>query len=118
MSERNRSKNTGDDLLFGPEKEREKLKQAVRDMNYLLSRDYPEKASSELAGNRYRLKTRQIQAFRGASASDRQLSERKSRKLEIKDLQGKTVYLDGFNVLILLESLLSGAYIFQGLDGC
>lgn len=118
MSERNRGKNTGDDLLFGPEKEREKLKEAVRDMNYLLSRDYPEKAASELAGNRYRLKTRQIQAFRGASASEHQLSDRKSRELDIKGLQGKTVYLDGFNVLILLESLLSGAYIFEGLDGC
>jgi len=26
--------------------------------------------------------------------------------------------LDGFNVLILLESLLSEAYIFEGTDGC
>ena len=26
--------------------------------------------------------------------------------------------IDGFNVLILLESALSGAYLFKGLDGC
>lgn len=77
MDNRNRGKNTGDDGLFGTGKQLEKLRAAVRDMHYLLSRGYPEKASSELAGNRYRLKTRQIQALRGASASESQLETRR-----------------------------------------
>ncbi|WP_426477221.1 DUF434 domain-containing protein [Chryseobacterium sp. CBSDS_008] len=118
MNNRNRGKNTGDDTLFGSEKQITKLKQAVEDMHYLLSREYPEKAASELVGNRYRLKARQIQALRGASASAIQLQNRKLKRLEAPNLKGKTVYLDGFNVLILLESLLSEAYIFEGLDGC
>ncbi|WPO90337.1 DUF434 domain-containing protein [Chryseobacterium sp. HR92] len=118
MNNRNRGKNTGDDTLFGSEKQIGKLKLAVEDMRYLLTREYPEKAASELVGNRYRLKTRQIQALRGASASDLQLYNRRLKHVETLDLKGKTVYLDGFNVLILLESLLSEAYIFEGLDGC
>lgn len=118
MNNRNRGKNTGDDALFGSEKQLARLRMAVQDMLYLLSRDYPEKASSELVGNRYKLKTRQIQALRGASASEKQLKERKLRQLEIAELEDKVLYLDGFNVLILMESLLSGAYIFEGLDGC
>ncbi|WBV52061.1 DUF434 domain-containing protein [Chryseobacterium gambrini] len=118
MSNRNRGKNTGDDALFGSAKQLEKMKSAVQDMQYLLSRNYAEKASSELVGNHYRLKTRQIQAVRGASASETQLQNRKSKQLEISELKTKTIYLDGFNVLILLESLLSGAYIFEGTDGC
>lgn len=118
MNNRNRGKNTGDDTLFGSEKQTGKLKQAVEDMYYLLSREYPEKAASDLVGNRYRLKTRQIQAFRGASASAVQLQNRQMKRLEATDLKEKTIYLDGFNVLILLESLLSEAYIFEGLDGC
>ncbi|UTX48021.1 DUF434 domain-containing protein [Chryseobacterium sp. MA9] len=118
MNNRNRGKNTGDDTLFGSEKQIGKLKLAVEDMRYLLTREYPEKAASELVGNRYRLKTRQIQALRGASASDSQLYNRRLKHVETLDLKGETVYLDGFNVLILLESLLSGAYIFEGLDGC
>jgi len=118
MNNRNRGKNTGDDTLFGSEKQTGKLKQAVEDMYYLLSREYPEKAASDLVGNRYRLKTRQIQAFRGASASAAQLQNRQLKQVEASALQGKAVYLDGFNVLILLESLLSEAYIFEGLDGC
>ncbi|WP_225875488.1 MULTISPECIES: DUF434 domain-containing protein [Chryseobacterium] len=115
---RNRGKNTGDDSLFGSEKQLNKLKSAVQDMQYLLSRGFAEKASSELIGNHYRLKTRQIQAVRGASASENQIQNRKSKQLTISDLNNKTVYLDGFNILILLESLLSEAYIFEGVDGC
>lgn len=118
MNNRNRGKNTGDDALFGSKKQIEKLKSALQDMKYLLSRNYAEKASSDLVGNHYRLKTRQIQALRGASASEMQIQNRKSKELEILDLKNKTIYLDGFNVLILLESLLSEAYIFEGLDGC
>lgn len=118
MNNRNRGKNTGDDTLFGAGKQIDKLKSAVQDMQYLLSRDYAEKASSELVGNRYRLKTRQIQSVRGASASNTQIQNRRFKQLEVSELENTTIYLDGFNVLILLESLLSEAYIFQGLDGC
>jgi len=118
MNNRNRGKNTGDDTLFGNGKQIEKLKSAVQDMQYLLSRDYAEKASSELVGNRYRLKTRQIQSVRGASASGIQIQNRKSKQLNVSDLENKMIYLDGFNVLILLESLLSEAYIFEGVDDC
>ncbi|SHL87443.1 hypothetical protein SAMN05444360_105141 [Chryseobacterium carnipullorum] len=118
MNNRNRGKNTGDDGLFGLQKQIDKLKMGVQDMMYLLSRDYAEKASSELVGNRYKLKTRQIQALRGASASEQQIVNRKYKQLKVSDLKDKILYLDGFNILILMESLLSGAYIFEGADGC
>lgn len=118
MNNRNRGKNTGDDALFGTDKQIDKLRSAVQDMQYLLSRGYAEKAASELIGNRYKLKTRQIQAFRSASASEIQVQNRKAKELKAVDLKDKTIFLDGFNVLILLESILSGAYIFEGIDGC
>lgn len=118
MNNRNRGKNTGDDTLFGSEKQISKLKLAVQDMQYLLTRGYAEKASSDLVGNRYRLKSRQVQVLRGASASEGQIQNRKLKEQNDTVLKGKTVYFDGFNVLILLESLLSEAYIFEGVDGC
>jgi hypothetical protein len=33
-------------------------------------------------------------------------------------LLGKTIYLDGFNVVIVLETFLSGGFVFKGLDDC
>lgn len=118
MTTRNRGKDTGDDQLFGSEKMVLKLKNATKDMNYLLSRGFAEKASAELVGNRYKLRSRQIQMLKGASASDFQMEDRKNKLISLENLTNKSVYLDGFNVLILLESLLSGAYIFKGWDGC
>ena len=118
MNNRNRGKNTGDDILFSSQKQSDKLKLATQDMQYLLNRGYAEKASSDLVGNHYRLKARQIQALRGSSASELQIHNRKLKELAVSDLKNKTIYLDGFNVLILLESLLSEAYVFEGTDGC
>jgi hypothetical protein len=43
-------------MLFGLEKQISKIKLAVQDMQYLLTRGYAEKAASDLVGNRYRLK--------------------------------------------------------------
>lgn len=112
---KNRGKEASDDVLFGTLKMQEKLKEAVADMHYFLSRGYGEKATLVLVGNRYRLNSRQQQAVRGMSASKSQIENRKSK--EIENLAEKEIIIDGFNVLILLESVLSNAYVFKGLDG-
>ena len=74
---RNRGKNSNDDQLFGSDKIQQKLKEAVIDMHYLLSRGYAEKSSLQLVGNRYRLNVRQQQAVQGMSASEEQIEQRK-----------------------------------------
>lgn len=114
---KNRGKEASDDVLFGTLKIQLKLKEAVADMHYFLSRGYGEKATLALVGNRYRLNSRQQQAVRGMSASQNQIEDRKSKEIEIQNLAGKEIIIDGFNALILLESILSNAYVFKGLDG-
>lgn len=118
MNTRNRGRNSGDDVLFGNVNAIARLQEAIVDLNYLLSRGFAEKASSELVGNRYRLRARQIQMIKGATASKSQLDLRASKRMNIECLKDQTLYIDGFNLIILLESLLSQAYIFQGLDKC
>ncbi|PZR12593.1 MAG: DUF434 domain-containing protein [Flavobacterium psychrophilum] len=115
---RNRGKSSEDITLFASSQEQTKLEEALKDMYYLLSRGYPVKSSLALAANRYRLKTRQLLALQGMSCSKNESELRKAKEIAGNGLKGKTVYLDGFNVLILLETLLSGGYIFKGLDGC
>jgi hypothetical protein len=114
---KNRGKEASDDTLFGTEKMQFKLKEAVTDLSYFLSRGYGEKATLALVGNRYRLNSRQQQAVRGMSASQSQIEDRKSKEIQSKELEGKEIAIDGFNVLILLESILSNAYVFKGQDG-
>lgn len=41
---------------------------------------------------------------------------RQTKACSITDLQDQAVVIDGFNLLILLEGALSGAYIFKGMD--
>lgn len=114
---KNRGKEASDDTLFGTEKVQLKLKEAVTDLSYFLSRGYGEKATLALVGNRYRLNSRQQQAVRGMSASQSQIEDRQSKEIQSSDLEGKEIAIDGFNVLILLESILSNAYVFKGQDG-
>lgn len=114
---KNRGKEASDDALFGTAKMQSKLKEAVTDMHYFLSRGYGEKSTLTLVGNRYRLNARQQQAVRGMSASQQQIENRKSKEIQSQDLEGKEICIDGFNVLILLESTLSNAYVFKGQDG-
>lgn len=107
-----------DHILFGTPEAQNNLLQALEDMHYLLSRNYPPKAALALVGNRYQLVQRQQQALQGMSASAEEISKRKAKQLSPAALKDKTIYLDGFNVLIILETALSGGFIFEGLDGC
>ncbi|MEL6810453.1 MAG: DUF434 domain-containing protein [Bacteroidota bacterium] len=115
---RNRGKEGRDDLLFGSEAVQEKLKEAISDMHYLLSRGYAEKSSLQLVGNKHRLNVRQQKAVQGMSASEAQIQQRISSRLSLPELKGQEIAIDGFNLLIILESALSGAYVFKGLDEC
>jgi hypothetical protein len=115
---RNRGKGPRDEVLFGLENQREKLLLALSDMYYLLSKDYPPRATLALVGNRYRLRHRQILALQGMACSAKDIESRKLKEVAADSIQGKTIYLDGFNIVIILETLLSGGYVFRGLDGC
>lgn len=89
----------------------------MADHSYLLTKGYGANATLELVGNRYRLNKRQRKAVLGMSASDQEVALRQKKALTTDELKGQTVHIDGFNLLILLESALSGAIIFQGRDG-
>ncbi len=114
---KNRGKEGSDDVLFGSQKAHKTITEAIKDMNYLLSRGFAERSSTQLVGNRYRLNSRQQNAVRGMSASSEQITKRKGSEINSSLLNGEIAIIDGLNVLILLESALSDAYLFEGLDG-
>ena len=81
-----------------------------------MTKGYAINASLNLVGNHHRLNKRQQDALRRASASSQQISNIKANHIAKLIIQGKTVLIDGFNLIILLESALSGAYIFKCAD--
>jgi len=113
---RNRGKQSSDDNYFSSQWH-PAFTAAVDDMCYLLSRDYAENSAMQIIGNRYRLNKRQRNAIARVSCSEREITNRLHSELKSTDLARKTLEVDGFNLLILLESALSGAYIFKARDG-
>lgn len=113
----NRGKEAKDDIFFNQDA---KLifKEALLDLNFLLTRVYSPKNALQTVGTRYKLTQRQLKALQGMGAAQQYLDKVKTTHSAVEDLKGNTLVIDGFNVIILLESLFSGAYLFQGSDGC
>ena len=63
------------------------------------------------------MNARQQKALGRMAVAESAVISRQATACTAQDLQGATVVIDGFNLLILLEGALSGAYLFKGLDG-
>lgn len=113
---RNRGQHPNDPKIFAP-KWQPIFTNAVDDLCYLLSRGYGGNSSVEIVGNRYKLNKRQRMAVSRMAATEEEILNRKSKELKAENLIGKTIEIDGFNLLILLENALSGAYVFECRDG-
>ena len=116
MPERNRGKTSNDTKDFAPNWH-PIFKEAVDDLCFLLTRGYAINSALQLVGNRYKLNKRQRHAVSRISSSDLEVLNRAKRAVEISELKEQVVEIDGFNLLIILECALSGAYVFQGRDG-
>lgn len=116
MTTRNRGKQSNDDKCFAP-KWHPIFTEAVNDSCYFLSRGYAKTSVLQVVGNRYKLNKRQRNAILRISSSDQEINARKQSICQVADIKNKIIDIDGFNILILLESALSGAYVFKGRDG-
>lgn len=115
--QRHRGKHPEDSKLFAPQYY-PVLKEAVRDMCYLLSRGYSEANLLQIVGDRYFLHARQRLALKRICCAEQSMKIRREKEVFANDLLNQTLYIDGYNVLIITESLLSGGMLFKGVDGC
>lgn len=98
-------------------KELDKLKLASEDAHYLLNRGYKVKTATMFVQQHYMLSEPQRLAIARSVASDKDIELRKSKELSKSDCKGKEVYIDGFNAIIPMESLLSNSPLFVCMDG-
>ncbi len=94
------------------------LRAAVRDLSWLLTRDYAPLSSAKLVGDRYQLLERQRTAMQRCACSDRNLARRLRHRVPMEEMRDRELWLDGFNVLTALESALGGGMVFRGRDAC
>jgi hypothetical protein len=94
------------------------LRTAVGDYSLLLTKGYADKSALKLVGDRFSLTQRQRLAVMRSSCPDQQLTSRSERHVELRDIAGQSIAIDGYNVLITIEAAMSGGMIFKGRDGC
>lgn len=92
------------------------LQTATSELSWLLSRGYSNPSALKLVGDRHNLVVRQREAVMRSSCSDAALSRRRAKL--VGDCAGKTVWLDGLNVLLTAEVALGGGVVLLGRDGC
>ncbi|ADC69864.1 protein of unknown function DUF434 [Methanocaldococcus sp. FS406-22] len=84
------------------------IERAKEDFRYLINRGYKKDVALNFVANHYKLsKEDRIRIIR-TTHSDKEIELTKRKLKKLKDFKGKTIYIDGFNVLIGLEALIKG----------
>jgi hypothetical protein len=88
--------------------------EACRDYAYLMNRQYPERGAIKMVGDRYRLtRDQRTVLYRGISSGER--SALRSSWI-VQEMKGRTLAVDGYNVLFSLLNYRLGRFTFISTD--
>ena len=105
-----------DDRNFSPEA-LEILRTASGHVSYLINEGYDLKQAVTFVGNHYLLSERQRLALMRSLATEEQIRKRECKRIPLSELEGKDVWIDGFNTVITLEVMFSDSILFSCVDG-
>ena len=91
------------------------LKEPVYDLRFLLDRNYKKEPAIRIVADKYRLTKKQRNFLLRAIFSEKEAEEH--RKKLTASARGKDLIVDGYNVLITVESLLKKKELFLSDDG-
>jgi hypothetical protein len=106
-----------DERLFAPN-QLPGLRAATSDLCWLLDRGYAPRSALEVVGNRHSLTARQRMAVARCASALEDVQRREQHRIEPSQLAGQDLWLDGYNILTVLESALSGGIVLLCRDGC
>jgi len=89
---------------------------AAADMKYLLNRGYNRNTSLNLVVNRYHLDPNERNILRRYVFSEHEIRAHKSKLITPDKIKGNTLVVDGFNVLITVESINENKNLVLGMD--
>ncbi len=89
---------------------------AKDDLYLLLNRGYPKPYALRFVGDHYGLKNQERYTLSRTVFPKDYILETKRKKTSLKEIKGKEVFVDGYNVIITTESVLMGK-TFISMDG-
>ena len=92
------------------------LRRAADDLCWLLSRGYAQSSARKLVGDRYDLVARQRTAIGRCSCSDAEALRRRRHQVDPEEVHGRSLWIDGYNVLTTVEAALAGGVILPARD--
>jgi hypothetical protein len=96
------------------------LTEAAADLNFLLQRNYRMESALRLVGDRHQLRKPQLHALLRTLSLAPTAPERIRRRLTLAtaDLRNRNLAVDGYNVLITLETALASGPLLRCVDTC
>ena len=94
-----------------------KLGNAIRDLRYLLDQGYPRDSAVNFVSNHYRFPLDQRHFLARCVFSKREVTEHRRKAIKASAVRGKRLGVDGYNVLITLESILTHKEVVRCDDG-
>ncbi len=95
----------------------DKLSSPAQDIRYLLERGFPKTSSIRFVGDHYRLEKNERHILTRVIVPPKTAVARNRKRLTYKEVAGKKILADGYNVLIAIESMLSGHTLWLCDDG-
>jgi hypothetical protein len=93
------------------------LRSAARDARYLVDRGYPKESSIRFVSDHYRLPEEQRFVLTRVVVSSYTAKTRRDKIQPVEALLGRALFIDGYNVLITVESLLGVKPVYLCDDG-
>ena len=94
-----------------------KLTEPAHDIRYLLARGYSISAAIRFVSDHYRLAESERHILVRVVRPPKVATARREKRLACTDINGRDVLIDGYNVLITIESMLKDEKLWLGDDG-
>jgi hypothetical protein len=115
--QRHRGANLNDKTLFS-DKQLLRLHDAVYELCWLLDRGYARHSAIKLVGDHHQLAMRQRLAISRAACSNASRKIRQAKCLPIEKIKDQPLIIDGFNLIITVETAMAGGLLLGCCDGC
>jgi hypothetical protein len=89
------------------------LVEAARDLRYLLSRGYNREGAARFVTDRHRVVLDERYILIRAVYDEAEAESRRKKLIKIDEIEGETISIDGYNLLITVESMLDNKLLIQ-----